>query len=285
MAMNTPEQSASEPDKAARRLLRPARRSPGWTSALLWSVLGVIAISSAFTVAATDEGMARLALLTTPAANEPAIKQARADTQQMMTLQKNVARLQSELRRAALEKAAMTERLASIEDQLSPATTGSIGPQPRRAEDPAQTAVTFSTAEKPDAPRSVRVVYGELPDGKSAPAPTMSVDTIRASLPRMSPNDPTVMMRTSFAIEIGHADSMKELRARWKEIADAHRPELAGFDPLVAVRETDKGKLVLRLLAGPMSNAADAITLCMQIRDKGADCTPVSYEGQRLALQ
>ncbi|MGE0230934.1 MAG: hypothetical protein AB7O39_01600 [Flavobacteriaceae bacterium] len=252
---------------------------------MVWCALGVIAVTSAFGVAATDEGMERLAQLTTPAANEPAVKQARADSPQMMSLQKNVARLQSELRRAALEKTAMAQRLASIEDQLTPATTGSIGRQPRRAEDPGQSAVSFDHANTAEAKPSVRVVYGELPDGKAVPAPAMSADNVRNALPRLSPSDPSVLMRTSFAIEVGHAGSMKDLRARWKEITTAHNEALAGFDPLVAVRETDKGQLVLRLLAGPMSNAADAIRLCMRIRDDGADCTPVSYEGQRLALQ
>jgi hypothetical protein len=52
------------------------------------------------------------------------------------------------------------------------------------------------------------------------------------------------------------------------------------------VRESARpGGVELRLVAGPIANAASAARLCATLAAAGATCQPATFDGQRLAMR
>lgn len=253
-------QAEKAPDKpaapAGKRRATPPRRGPSPAFAALWMILAAAAIGSTGYVAASREGTDRLAQLFTAAANRQAMREEPVG-KKVADLQAEVVRLQAEVRRTAMEKVVLNQRIAALENDATPATTASIPSSPGNASD--------STPARP-----IRIV-------KEDPA---SAGGRRVSGPGSASN----LMKTAFAIQVGTAANMAELKDRWAQLSQRHGPDFGALEPLVAVREMTSGDLELLLLAGPIGNAADAIRLCARIRDIGTDCTPVPYEGQRLAM-
>jgi hypothetical protein len=59
---------------------------------------------------------------------------------------------------------------------------------------------------------------------------------------------------------------------------------LEGLGPVVQTRERGRaGAVELRLIAGPLPNAATAARLCATMTAAGAICAPTMFDGQRLA--
>ncbi len=77
---------------------------------------------------------------------------------------------------------------------------------------------------------------------------------------------------------------MEALRARWLAIYTAHPQLFEGMKPIVSIKEVARGSRVeLRLVAGPIAQAAAATRLCASLTAFGLFCQPTLYEGQRLA--
>jgi hypothetical protein len=72
----------------------------------------------------------------------------------------------------------------------------------------------------------------------------------------------------------------------WGTAKTRHGTLLEGLRPIITVRENARpGKVELRLVAGPLANAATAARLCAVITTAGAVCQPAVFDGQRLALR
>jgi hypothetical protein len=67
---------------------------------------------------------------------------------------------------------------------------------------------------------------------------------------------------------------------RWDNLRRQY-PELSRLSPRISVRD-NKGKVELRLIAGPFENAADAAKACAGLLSKGAVCDGGLFDGQRL---
>jgi hypothetical protein len=77
---------------------------------------------------------------------------------------------------------------------------------------------------------------------------------------------------------------MRALRTRWANMKSRHGAELDALQPVITVRDGAKGQPELRLVAGPIDDAAAAARLCATISATGQFCMPTVYDGQRLGL-
>jgi hypothetical protein len=96
----------------------------------------------------------------------------------------------------------------------------------------------------------------------------------------------SVATKTEFAVDIGGDATFDGLRALWASLKGAHGALFEGLRPVVSVREGNKpGALELRLLVGPLGNAATAARLCANLGAAGLACQATVFEGQRFALK
>lgn len=91
--------------------------------------------------------------------------------------------------------------------------------------------------------------------------------------------------KAEFGIDIGGGPTLVAVRTVWDRAVRNHGVLLDGLRPLIAVRDGRAGQVELRLVAGPISNAATAAKLCAALAGAGLSCQPTMFEGQRLALR
>jgi biotin carboxyl carrier protein len=95
---------------------------------------------------------------------------------------------------------------------------------------------------------------------------------------------PPAPSRPQFGLDLGSATTVEGLRLLWTNAKSKHGTALEGLRPVMTVRDHARpGGVELRLIAGPVPNAAAAARLCAAMA--GTVCQPAVYEGQRLALR
>lgn len=104
-------------------------------------------------------------------------------------------------------------------------------------------------------------------------------DVADAALPKVR--------RTEFGVDVGGANSIAGLRALWRGLLKSRsNVSLAALQPIIVIREGTGGRgMQLRLVAGPLSDAATAAKLCAFLSENDRDCETAVYEGQRLTLK
>ena len=123
-----------------------------------------------------------------------------------------------------------------------------------------------------------------------APAAAPAIPTIAAAPPAQAPAAPhaaadSIATRTEFAVDLGGDTSVEALRALWATMRSNH-PALANLKPLVSIRDGAKpGVVELRLVAGPLANAAAAARICALLAVNQVGCQTAVFDGQRLALR
>lgn len=95
----------------------------------------------------------------------------------------------------------------------------------------------------------------------------------------------SVAAKTEFGIDIGAGTSLDELRVLWAAAKTNHSALFTGLRPLAAAGETKPEGSELRLVVGPLANAAEAARLCAALSGSGLRCQPSVFEGQQLAVQ
>lgn len=127
-----------------------------------------------------------------------------------------------------------------------------------------------------DPPPPVQVHAALPPAARAVPS---------AGVAAPSPSDTTVT-KTEFGIDLGGDLSIDGLRSLWASLRGNHTALLEGLRPVVAIREGQKpNSLELRLVAGPLANAAAAARHCAALAVSGIACQPTVFDGQRLALR
>jgi hypothetical protein len=113
----------------------------------------------------------------------------------------------------------------------------------------------------------------------ATPAESAERDTADAALPKIQ--------RTEFGIDVGGANSISGLRALWRGLLKSRsNAPLAALQPIIVIREGTGGRgMQLRLMAGPLSDAAAAAKLCAVMTENGRDCETAVYDGQRLSFK
>jgi hypothetical protein len=116
------------------------------------------------------------------------------------------------------------------------------------------------------------------------PPPDSFAARAAAIQPPPTPSDDPAPVKTEFGIDLGRANTVEGLRQLWAALQGKHGGALEGLRPIVTVREIARqGGIDLRLVAGPLPNAASAARLCATLA--GAACHPTVFDGQRLALR
>ncbi|WP_159005955.1 hypothetical protein [Bradyrhizobium sp. S69] len=142
----------------------------------------------------------------------------------------------------------------------APTPTQATNPEPA----PEITAAA-PVADKPGADKDKK----DGPDAAPAPAPQLAVK------------------RTEFGVDVGGANSVSGLRALWRGLLKwRSNAALAGLQPIIVVKESNNGLgMQLRLVAGPLTDAAAAAKICAAMTINDRHCETTVYDGQRLALK
>ena len=120
--------------------------------------------------------------------------------------------------------------------------------------------------------------------GRARQSPAAAAPPAQAPVAPRAAAD-SIATRTEFAVDLGGDTSVEALRALWATMRGNH-PALANLKPLVSIREGAKpGVVELRLVAGPIANAAAAARICALLAINHVACQTAVFDGQRLALR
>ena len=114
----------------------------------------------------------------------------------------------------------------------------------------------------------------------SAPPATNEGPDTTDSLPKLA------VQRTEFGVDVGGANSVGGLRALWRGLlkSRANAP-LAALRPIIVIKENSTGLgMQLRLVAGPLTDAAAAAKICAGMLANERPCETTVFEGQRLTM-
>jgi hypothetical protein len=95
------------------------------------------------------------------------------------------------------------------------------------------------------------------------------------------------VQRTEFGVDVGSANSVPGLRALWRGLLKSRgNAPLAALQPIIVIREGVRGRgMQLRLVAGPLGDAAAAAKLCAVMTENDRHCETAVYDGQRLTMK
>lgn len=237
-----------------------------------WALMAVGALAAAGSVFIWRDGRA-------PVAQAPI---APANPMPQVVVNPNSEREINRLNEAVRVLAAERDRLANRLEQLERSVgdiTASI-PQAKRA------PVNQDPPPPPTAPE-VQVVNPPNP----APRPQTAPPVAAAETPKANPQTAAApeqpgTTRTEFGVDLGGEKSVDGLRARWATLRGNHGAILDGMRPVIAIKEGQKaGTVELRLVVGPVANAAAAARVCARLQASGVPCVPTVFDGQRLSLR
>jgi hypothetical protein len=190
----------------------------------------------------------------------------------------------------ATKPAAQPEKItATASAEPPPASTSAVKEVPTKpATMPATPLVESKSMMAPPDPAAGKLIEPSKPaNGTAAPpmpvvaaaTPAESADTADTALPKIQ--------RTEFGIDVGGANSISGLRALWRGLLKSRsNAPLAALQPIIVIREGTGGRgMQLRLVAGPLSDAATAAKLCAVMTENGRDCETAVYDGQRLSFK
>jgi hypothetical protein len=175
--------------------------------------------------------------------------------------------------------------------ELAPVTAAAVEPAGSNMP-PATPAVPLMASKSMMAPPDAaagKLIEPETPVNAGTAAPAPEVTTVhpadgveRDASPEAAPK--LAVQRTEFAVDLGTANSIGGLRALWRGLKS--NTALAALRPIIAVKEGKNGLgMQLRLVAGPLSDAAAAAKICAALTEGRKTCETTVFDGQRLAMQ
>ncbi|HYW63036.1 MAG TPA: hypothetical protein VE865_07570 [Bradyrhizobium sp.] len=177
------------------------------------------------------------------------------------------------------------------EAQAAPQSPPAIGAAPTTivsAPSPATPLTPAKSMMAPPDPAASKLVVPEQPPAvvTAAPAPEVLASTEGAPDPAAAKTSAEVpVQRTEFGVDLGGASSVEGLRGLWRGILASNQSWVSGLKPIIVVRERSNGLgLQLRLVAGPLSDAAAAARICAGLLESRRPCETTVFDGQRLAM-
>ena len=93
------------------------------------------------------------------------------------------------------------------------------------------------------------------------------------------------VQRTQFGVDVGGANTVGGLRALWRGLLKSKsNAALTALRPIIVVKEANGG-MQLRLVAGPLQDAAAAAKICAAMNESERTCETTVFDGQRLAMK
>jgi hypothetical protein len=120
-----------------------------------------------------------------------------------------------------------------------------------------------------------------MPEVVALAAPSDEAESDAAkSLPKLP------VLRTEFGVDVGGANSVSGLRALWRGLLKSRsNAVLTTLRPIIVIKEGSNGLgMQLRLVAGPLDDAAAAAKICAGLTENGRACTTSVFDGQRLVM-
>ena len=127
------------------------------------------------------------------------------------------------------------------------------------------------------------------PDPVTPPKPAVVASAPSGDNPEANESQATqqAVQRTEFGVDLGGANSLNGLRALWRGLLKSKSTaSLAALRPIVVVKESNTGLgMQLRLVAGPLGDAATAAKICAALAESQRTCETAVFDGQRLAMK
>ena len=139
----------------------------------------------------------------------------------------------------------------------------------------------------PDAPAG-KLIPSETPMSAITASPMPEVVASAPSADSAEPGSPKVaVQRTEFGVDVGSANSLGGLRALWRGLLKSKsNAPLAALRPIIVVKESNSGLgMQLRLVAGPLADAAAAAKICAVMIESERTCETTVFDGQRLSMK
>lgn len=170
---------------------------------------------------------------------------------------------------------------AAATPPIEPAAASALDIKPVDTAEASAAATAAPKAQEPDIGAAPPVV----------PPPSVAMAAADPGPPEAQPSESksseimaTPVPRTEFGVDIGGANSVDGLRSIWRSLSKSH--QLAGLHPIIVVKERSNGLgMQLRLVAGPLTDAAAAARICAGLAESKRSCETSIFDGQRLALK
>ncbi len=134
-----------------------------------------------------------------------------------------------------------------------------------------------------------KLIKSEAPASAVTAAPMPEVAMAAGDSERDPPWAPAAsklaVQRTEFGVDVGAANSLSGLRALWRGLVKSNAA-LSALRPIIVVRENNNGLgMQLRLVAGPLGDAAAAAKICAGLLESERSCETAVFDGQTLAMK
>lgn len=143
----------------------------------------------------------------------------------------------------------------------------------------------------PAAPKLIEPTPAPAKADATAPAPEVvasapPADKATSNAGQSAPPQLAVQ-RTEFGVDVGGANSVPGLRALWRGLLKwRSNAALKALQPIIVVKEGNNGLgMQLRLVAGPLTDAAAAAKICAAMVESQRPCETTVFDGQRLAMK
>jgi hypothetical protein len=114
--------------------------------------------------------------------------------------------------------------------------------------------------------------------------PVASADEPEREPPWAAAASRLAVQRTEFGVDIGGANSVGGLRALWRGLRS--NAALSTLRPIIVVKESTSGLgMQLRLVVGPLGDAAAAAKICATLTENKRACETTVFDGQRLVMK
>src|SRR3984893_5219903 len=161
-------------------------------------------------------------------------------------------------------------------------------PQNSSAATPATPLMAAKSMLAPPDARAVKLIPSETPVSAITASPIPEVVASAPSADGAERDPPKVaVQRTEFGVDVGSANSLGGLRALWRGLLKSKsNAPLAAWRPIIVVKESNSGLgMQLRLVAGPLADAAAAAKICAVMIESERTCETTVFDGQRLSMQ
>lgn len=189
-------------------------------------------------------------------------------------------------------------RIEALEDSTSLFTASVARRATEAADQPLPQAIAALASQMP-APSTEQPVVMSVDGGRVEVAmrplevEPQVVEEVQAALEEVqlleqASDVPEMVMisQTPFAVDVGGARTLEEIDRLWLQLRQTYDGGLDELTPRILLQQTSDGQLDLRLVAGPISDAADAAMLCARLVAAGLPrCLPAVFDGQQLAMR
>jgi len=247
----------------------------------LWGAAATAALVLVVLVSRSEAGLQRLGVAMASLSGHPKAPTGRRP----FDAEAETRRLQDALQRIAEDRDRLTTRVASLEQNLD-VVTGSVTQQldaVRKSAPLAPWPTEVTAAPTPPATIAATVA----PAAFAAPPTGLPLGPHDAAAPG---TEPAAEPDPAYGVDLGGAQTVQALRARWQAVRSVHPQLFDGLRPIMAVRDVAgrdparPGRVELRLIVGPLASADAVAQLCASLATARVACQPAVFDGQRLAL-